>query len=73
MKDLKLKKMISGQGGADCLLCEFPQSSWMDPAQIAEGFPITTSAELVEQIYNQLSTPEGNILKQKGDYEIRRG
>ena len=73
MKDMKLKKTISGLGGADCLLCKFKQSSWMDEEQIVLGFPISTTADLVLALYHQLMTPEGDILKEKDDHEIRRG
>ena len=73
MKYMKLKKTNSGLGGADCLLCKFKQSSWMDEEQIILGFPISTTADLVLALYHQLMTPEGDILKEKDDYEIRRG
>ena len=73
MKHLKFKKVISGQGGADCLLCSFKQETWMDKHQIEEGFPITTTADLISSLYDQLSTPDGEITKCKDDYDSRRG
>ena len=45
MKDLKLKKIQSGKGGADCLLCKFPQPDWKNTELIEKGFPITTTAQ----------------------------
>ena len=40
MKDLKFKRMISGLGGADCLLCVSQQKDWMDPEKYPNGFEI---------------------------------
>ena len=45
MKDLKLKKAISGLGGADCILCTTKQSDWLDQKKIENGFPINRRAE----------------------------
>ena len=41
MKDLKLKKMLSGIGGGECIICETRPAEWKDVAKIREGFPIT--------------------------------
>ena len=45
MKDLKLKKHISGLGGADCILCKTKQADWSNIEKVLEGFPINRSAE----------------------------
>ena len=73
MKDLKFKKEISGLGGADCLLCIYKQKDWLDEEKIINGFAITTTAELTRELYQQLVTPEGEILRKSNDYEQRRG
>ena len=51
MKDLKLKKTISGLGGADCLLCVYRQKDWKDEEAILEGFAISTTADYIKSIY----------------------
>ena len=73
MKDMKFKKLLSGQGGADCMLCIFPQSSWMSVEQINNGFPITITSDFLHRLYNQLATAEGDIPKKEKDYEERFG
>ena len=44
MKDLKIKKSLSGLGGADCIICTTKQDEWMIEGRIREGFAITRSA-----------------------------
>ena len=34
MKDLKFKKLISGLGGAPCIICDLSQKDWVDPKEI---------------------------------------
>ena len=45
MKDLKIKKSLSGLGGADCIICTTKQDEWMIEGRIREGFAITRSVE----------------------------
>ena len=74
MKDLKLKRDLSGCGGADCILCESRTSDWKDPAKIADGFPITRFADATKQLYEHLIIEgQGEILKGKKDYASRKG
>jgi hypothetical protein len=74
MKDLKLKKKLSGCGGADCILCESRTADWKDPVQITNGFPITRFADSTMQLYEQLvAQGEGEILKAANDYATRKG
>ena len=73
MKDLKFKRLISGLGGADCILCKTKQADWTKREKILEGFPINRSAENTLQLYNQLVEEDGTIKTQSGDFETRAG
>ena len=55
MKDLKMKKVLSGQGGADCLLCKEKQAAWMDVDKIKDGFPITRNVEESKHIWEMMA------------------
>ena len=44
MKDLKIKKSLSGLGGADCIICTSKQNEYMIEGRIREGFAITQLA-----------------------------
>ena len=54
MKDLKLKKKLSGIGGGDCILCGSRKADWKDVEKIKEGFPITRDAEETRALFEQL-------------------
>ncbi len=73
MKDLKFKRMVSGLGGADCLLCVSRQKDWTQPEQYQQGFAITRSATTTRQLYNDLVTDDGNIERSNNDFETRKG
>ena len=73
MKDMKMKKMVSGRGGADCRLCKYRQTEWMIPNQIMSGFDITHTATGAFDIYEKLVNADGEIRRKSGDYEIREG
>ena len=74
MKDLKLKKSISGLTGADCIICCSRQADWMDESQIRSGFPITRSAEDTLQLYLNLTENDTiELPTKKGDYDVRKG
>ena len=38
MKDLKFKKLLSGLGDADCILCKSKVKDWVDPNMTERGF-----------------------------------
>ena len=73
MKDLKLKRAISGLGGADCILCITKQYDWKDASQIKKGFAINRSAAETWELFAKLVTPDGNILTKANDFETRQG
>ena len=73
MKDLKLKRKISGLGGANCILCVTKQADWTDVTNIVQGFPINRSAEETWQLYEELVNEDGEIETASGDFEIRKG
>ena len=45
MKDLKIKKSLSGLGSVDCIICTTKQDEWMIEGRIKEGFTITCLVE----------------------------
>ena len=55
MKDLKLKRNISGMKGARCILCETKQNDWTSAEKVAEGFPITRTVAEAKLIYGMLA------------------
>ena len=55
MKDLKMKKTVSGLGGAECILCEEKQSAWMNKDAIQKGFPITRTVEKIKDIWDMMA------------------
>ena len=72
MKDLKLKRSISGLGGADCILCVSKTEDWSIEENILNGFNINRSAENNMELYNQL-VQDGNITVKQGDFDTRKG
>ena len=74
MKDLKLKKKLSGIGGGDCILCGSRKADWKDVEKIKEGFPITRDAEETLALFEQLMVKgNGEILRSAKDYDHRQG
>jgi hypothetical protein len=73
MKDLKVRMMKSGLGGADCLMCTTRQSDWKDVAKINNDnyFNICRTSEKTLETYNKMTEEEGKIVKKKNDYESR--
>ena len=65
MKDLKFKKLISGLGGADCIICETKQEDWSNEEKIIEGFQITRTNIDTITLYQELVDDSGSI-KKKG-------
>ena len=63
MKDLKFKKMISGLGGADCLLCKSKQNDWTNPAMLEDetSFQINRTDVNTREIFLSVIDEEGNI------------
>ena len=74
MKDLKLKKIWSGLGGADCIICEARKPDLMDPEKICHGFPITRNANSSLELYERLIFEgDGEIIRKPNDYNSRKG
>ena len=73
MKDLKFKRSISGLGGADCILCFSKQSDWTDREKVSKGFPIERTAEDTMQLYHDLVNGDGEVPREAGDFETRKG
>ena len=74
MKDLKLKKKLSGIGGGDCIICHTRKPDWKDVAKIKEGFPITRDAEITRNLFEKLMLEgDGNIITKAKDYHHRQG
>ena len=66
MKDMKLKKHLSGMKGADCILCHSKQKDWTSLEKVEEGFQITHSAHEALEIFNALAGKEGDYSKEGG-------
>ena len=75
MKDLKVRTMESGLGGAECLMCETRQVDWKDKEKIKDpnSFQITRSAEKTIKLYAEMIEESGEIKKTKNDYDTRAG
>ena len=73
MKDLKMKKALSGLGGADCIICDTKQNEWMIEEKIREGFVITRSAEETLCLYHFLVNKDGVVPTKKDDFKVRKG
>ena len=73
MKDLKLKKKLSGLGGADCILCKTKQADWTTTSKVQEGFYINRSATDNLALYNKLVGENGKIVTASGDFDTRQG
>ena len=54
MKDLKFKKLISGLGGADCILCKSKVNEWRDPTKVDGVFKIDRSASDTQKIFSDV-------------------
>ena len=73
MKDLKLKRNISGMKGAHCILCETKQNDWTSAEKATEGFPITCTVAEAKLIYGMLADEDGYVKCTAGDFETRKG
>ena len=73
MKDLKFKKVISGLGGADCIICYSKQEDWVNRKKVTEGFPIKRTAEDTLKIYQTLVDGDGEVPRAAGDFATRKG
>ncbi|CAF1096979.1 unnamed protein product [Didymodactylos carnosus] len=75
MKDMKVRMVESGLGGADCLMCHTRQADWKDVKKINEenAFQITRTAEKTVQLYKEMIEEKGEIVRRKNDYEVRAG
>ena len=73
MKDLKFKKLISGLGGADCIICETKQEDWSNEEKIIEGFQITRTNIDTITLYQELVDDRCSIKKRAHDFDIRKG
>ena len=73
MKDLKLKKKLSGLGGGDCILCNTRKQDWKNEDKIIQGFPITRMEEETRRLFMDLMHEgDGEIRKTPKDYEHRQ-
>ncbi|CAF0942661.1 unnamed protein product [Didymodactylos carnosus] len=75
MKDLKVRTMESGLGGADCLLCTSRRADWKDVSKIEDPdyFAINHTAEKTLDTYKTLLRADGELEKTTGDYNVRQG
>ncbi|CAF4439554.1 unnamed protein product [Didymodactylos carnosus] len=75
MKDLKVRTVESGLGGADCLMCYTRQTDWKNKDKIKDesAFLITRTAEKTMKLYSTMAEESGQIKKTKNDYETRAG
>ena len=74
MKDLKLKKKLSGFGGGNCILCNTRKEDWKNEDKIIQGFPNTRTAEETRRLFMDLMDEgDGEIRKTPNDYEHRQG
>ena len=73
MKDLKLKRKISGLGGADCILCKSKVQDWTDMKKIEEGFLIDRTASDTQNIFMSVLDEQGNIVIKSNDFVTRSG
>ncbi|CAF1171235.1 unnamed protein product [Didymodactylos carnosus] len=75
MKDMKVRTIESGLGGADCLMCFTRQSDWKNKEKIEDGsaFQITRTAEKTLKLYDEMVADSGEIKKTKNDYGTRAG
>ncbi|CAF1650504.1 unnamed protein product, partial [Didymodactylos carnosus] len=65
MKDLKVRTVESGLGGADCLLCASRRADWKDVSKIEDPayFAINRTAEKTLDIYKTLLRANGELEK----------
>ena len=75
MKDLKVRTIESGLGGADCLMCHTRQADWKNKDKINDHntFQITRTAEKTLKLYEEMIADSGEIKKTKNDYGTRAG
>ncbi|CAF4507988.1 unnamed protein product, partial [Didymodactylos carnosus] len=61
MKDLKVRTIESGLGGADCLLCTTRSNEWKDVDKIKKPyfFAVNRTAEKTLDLYNQMIKDDG--------------
>ena len=67
MKDLKLKKSLSGCGGAACLLCMSKKGDWMKEECVNKGFLMERTREVVDEIYAEIVRNEEEGVKMSSD------
>ncbi|CAF4412444.1 unnamed protein product, partial [Didymodactylos carnosus] len=75
MKDVKIRLVESGLGGAHCLMCERKQEDWKNVKKIEEEnyFAITRTAEKTLKLYEEMIEEKGKIVRRQNDYDIRGG
>ena len=75
MKDMKVRTVESGLGGAECLMCYTRQAEWKDVNKINEenAFEITRTAEKTLKLYEEMVEEKGEIARKKNDYDFRGG
>lgn len=73
MKDMKLKRSISGLGGAPCILCKTRVEDWSNPEYIKEGFSIDRNADDTIQLFQELVDENGQVPTRPNDFQERQG
>ena len=79
MIDAKMRGLLSGLGGAFCLLCTVSKDSACGrsennlPVDCENFFTINRSEEITTNDYRRLSDDHGAVKRKKGDYDDRKG
>jgi len=68
MIDGKMKSLLSGSGGAFCMLCTFSRDQAVD---IRLTFNIDRTADQITQIWEKLQS--GELVKKPNDHSTRQG
>ena len=75
MIDAKMRALLSGLGGAYCLLCSIDQDSACGRTEypLETFFEINRDINQTKEDFLRLADAEGNVKKAKGDYADRKG
>ncbi|CAF0796555.1 unnamed protein product [Didymodactylos carnosus] len=75
MKDLKVRTLETGLGGAGCLLCATKSHEWKDSNKInkIDYFAISRTAEKTMKLYSRMLNGDDEIVRKKNDYDNRQG
>ena len=74
MADGKMVTTLLQLGGSYCTMCTQSQAQCHNPSVIEKGFTIDRSIESLKELALSLADPDtGDIVKEKGDYQTRKG